>query len=128
MSIEAFTIFHDQFLQEWKKTMETGDTTFVERMAPDYYVAFFTENTKLTYFNRSEAIEGLRDSVENSIGRFTKKFENRVIRMKAADLAIVFYEQVLTENDQEKARLFSIENWKTINGEWLLTREVEERI
>lgn len=127
-SLEAFTAFHDQFLQKWKKTMETGDTTLVERMAPEYYVTFFTENTKPAYFNRTEAIEGLRDSVKNSFSRFTKKFENRVVRMKASDQAIVFYEQVLTADEQEKARLFTIENWKIFNGEWLLTREIEEQI
>lgn len=128
MNNEAFKAFHDQYLQAWKKTMESGNTTAVEKMASDYYVIFFTESRKPTFFDRSEAIEGLRGSVNNSLGRFTKEFENRVIRMKAADHASVFYEQVLMENDQEKARLFTIENWNNIDGEWLLTREVEEKI
>lgn len=128
MDKETFTAFHDQFLQEWKKTMETGNTKAVEKMASDYYVTFFTENRKPAFYDRSEAIEGLRGSVKDSVGRFTKNFENRVIRMKATNQAIVFYEQVLTENDREKARLFTIENWETFDGEWLLTREVEEKI
>ncbi|ASK61014.1 hypothetical protein CFK37_01695 [Virgibacillus phasianinus] len=127
-SLRAFTTFHNRFLQEWKKTMETGDTAFVEKMSPEYYVTFFAENHKPAYFNRADAIEGLRDSVGKSVGRFTKNFENRVIRMKQVDYAIVFYEQILVEGEQEKARLFTIENWKNINDEWLLMREVEEQI
>ena len=100
ISPAEFTTVHDRFLHKWKKTMETGDTTFVERMSPDYYVTFFMENRKPTYFNRSETIKGLRHSFKESVGQFTKNFENRVIRMKATNHVLVFYEQVLIENDQ----------------------------
>ncbi|WP_245732801.1 hypothetical protein [Salinibacillus kushneri] len=41
---------HDKFLLEWNKAMTFGETSSLERMAEDYYVAFFkAENENLSF-------------------------------------------------------------------------------
>jgi hypothetical protein len=37
--IDDFTKMHDEFIIDWAIAMSTGDTTTIERMAADYYVA-----------------------------------------------------------------------------------------
>lgn len=38
--LTEFTSMHDEFLTDWNKVMTSNDTSSVERMAEDYYVAF----------------------------------------------------------------------------------------
>lgn len=40
-SVSEFDIMHDEFISYWNMAMISGDTTKLERMAEDYYVAFF---------------------------------------------------------------------------------------
>ena len=120
---------HDEFIIDWNKAMKTGDTSAaLERMAEDYYVAFFNDShEKPMLFNREEAIAGMRDSVHQLLGA-QKKFNNRVIRLKNPENAAVTYELLIEKDEKVLARLFTIETWKLLNGKWKLVREVEEPI
>ncbi|UOR10969.1 hypothetical protein [Halobacillus amylolyticus] len=119
---------HNQFLIEWSKALENGDTSTIERMSPDYYVTFFSENQLPEYFDGKEAVEGMRASVASARG-FTKAYDNRTIRMRNKDNVVGFYEQVLLNREQEEvSRLFTIENWCKADEQWILVREVEEKI
>ncbi|GEL78453.1 hypothetical protein [Tenuibacillus multivorans] len=126
--LKKFTKMHDGYILDWGKAMSSGDTSSLERMTEDYYVTFFqASNEKPTIFDRQEAISGMQQSVEQLLGA-KKKFINRVIRLKDHENAAVFFEQVIEKDDKVLARLFTIENWQLINGEWMLVREVEEQI
>ncbi|SET54493.1 hypothetical protein SAMN05421676_105246 [Salinibacillus kushneri] len=69
----------------------------------------------------------MKQSVQHYLGA-EKVFKNRVIRLKDDDQAVVFYEQLIKKEGKVLARLFTIENWQSTNGEWLLVRETEEQI
>jgi len=126
--LKEFTNMHDQFIRDWNKAMQTGDTSAVEKMADDYYVAFFKSgNEKPMFFNIDEAIDGMKQSVNHFLGA-SKNFENRVIRLRNQNNAVVFLEQLIIKDEKVLARLFTIENWEIRNGEWKITREIEESI
>ncbi|SOC42634.1 hypothetical protein [Ureibacillus acetophenoni] len=126
--LNEFRMMHDEFIKDWNKAMQSGDTSTVERMADEYYVAFFNgSNEKPLYFTRQEAIEGMKQSVNHFLGA-TKRFENRVIRLRNNENAVVFYEQLIVKNEVVLARLFTIENWSWQNEKWLVVREIEQPI
>ncbi|MRG86772.1 nuclear transport factor 2 family protein [Salinibacillus xinjiangensis] len=127
-SLIEFTSMHDKFIEDWNAAMTSGDTTSLERMAEDYYVAFFKGGSERpVIFKRDEAISGMRQSVKHFLGA-EKKFNNRVIRLRDYENAVVFYEQVIQKDEEVLARLFTIENWQNFDGEWMLVRETEEPI
>lgn len=123
-----FTQMHDEFIIDWNKAMETGNTSALERMAEGYYVTFFNgSNEKPMLFSREDAISGMRESVNQLLGA-QKKFKNRVIRLKDSENAAVFYELIIEKDEKVLARLFTIETWQLTDGKWMLVREVEEPI
>jgi len=126
---KKFTEMHNEYVAEWDHAMKTGDTSALEkRMPPDYYVTFFSgDAAKPETFDRAEAVEGMRQSVQDILGA-EKMFDNRIIQMRNAENAVVFFEQVIKKDEQELSRLFTIENWRYRDGEWELGREVEEHI
>jgi len=123
-----FTKMHDEFINDWNHAMSSGDTSSVERMTEDYYVAFFNSgNEKPVIFTKQEALEGMEQSVRHFSGA-NKRFENRVIRLRDNENAVVFYEQLIAKDADILARLFTIENWRLINAKWMVIREIEEPI
>ncbi|CAG9621531.1 hypothetical protein [Sutcliffiella rhizosphaerae] len=126
--LTEFTKMHDSFMTDWNVAMSSGDTSLLERMTEDYYVAYFTSNQeKPLFFNRQEAVDGMRQSVKQLLGA-KKKFENRVIRLRNNENAVVFYELLIIKNDDVLAKMFTIENWKLVNEEWMIVRETVEAI
>lgn len=126
--LSDFTKMHDDFIADWNTAMSTGDTSSVERMSEDYYVAFFREpRDKPILFNKRDAVDGMKQSVQHFLGA-EKRFENRVIRLRNDQNAVVFYEQLIVKNEEIFARLFTIENWEFINQKWVIVRETEESI
>lgn len=124
----AFTKMHDEFINDWDHAMSSGDTSSVDRMTEDYYVAFFNSDHKQpVIFTKQEAINGMEQSVRHFLGA-RKRFENRVIRLRNNENAVVFYEQLIVKDEKVLARLFTIENWGFINGKWMVIRETEEPI
>ena len=123
-----FTNMHNHFLADWNEAMKTGDTTSLDRMTENYYVAFFKSSTeKPMFFNKEESLSGMSQSVHHFLGA-KKRFENRIIRMRTSVNAVVFYELLIEKNDEILARLFATENWMLIDGNWMITRETEESI
>ncbi len=126
--LHEFTRMHDDFISDWNYAMSSGDTSSVDRMTEDYYVAFFNRgNEKPTIFTKQEALNGMEQSVRHFIGA-NKRFENRVIRLRNEESAVVFYELLILKDEDVLARLFTIENWRIINGKWMIVREIEEPI
>lgn len=126
--LERFTEVHDNFINEWNEAMNSGDTSSLERMTEDYYVAFFRgANEKPMFFNKEESISGMRQSVSQLLGA-KKRFENRIIRLRNDENAVVFYELLIEKENKIIARLFSIENWIFTENKWMIVRETEEAI
>lgn len=126
--LDEFTRMHDEFISDWNHAMSSGDTSSVERMTEDYYVAFFNSGKeKPIIYTKQEAINGMEQSVKHFLGA-NKRFENRVIRLKNNENAVVFYEQLIVKDEKVVARLFTIENWRLINERWMIIREIEEPI
>ena len=126
--LAGFTAVHDQFISDWGSAMQSGDTTMLERMTEDYYVAFFYgASGKPMIFSREEAISGMRESVQELLGA-RKRFDHRLIRMKGEDEAVVFYELVIEQDGKDMTRLFTVEYWIQVDGEWLLSRETNEQV
>lgn len=69
----------------------------------------------------------MKQSVTHFLGA-NKRFENRVIRLKDNENAVVFYEQLIVKKEEVLARLFTIEYWQLSNDKWMIIRETEERI
>jgi len=123
-----FTNMHDEFIADWNEAMKSGDTSSVERMAEDYFVAFFKGvKDRPMFFNRQDSIDGMNQSVRHFLG-CEKRFENRVIRLRNNENAVVFYEQLIVKNGEILARLFTTENWQLVNEQWMIVRETEESI
>ena len=126
--LNEFTKMHDEFISDWNHAMSSGDTSSVDRMTEDYYCAFFNSgNEKPFIFTKQEAINGMEQSVRHFLGS-NKRFENRVIRLRNNEIAVVFYEQLIVKDEEVLARLFTIENWRRINEKWMIVRETEEAI
>ncbi|HET7615900.1 MAG TPA: hypothetical protein VFK27_02995 [Bacillales bacterium] len=125
----GFMEMHDRFLEEWKHAMAGGDTSGLEeKMASGYFVAFFRRgDEKPMFFNRDEAVEGMRQSVVSNKGA-EKHFKNRLYRMRDDRNAVVFYEQIIEKEDETFTRFFTIENWRLYDGGWFLISEVQEWI
>ena len=124
--LTEFTNMHDQFIRDWEQAMLTGNTSAVERMDDAYFAVFLNDGKPVTY-NKEEAIAGMRQSVKELAGA-KKLFRNRIIRLRNDRNGVVFFEQVIERNGEVLARLFTIENWRLYNGNWVLTRETEEPI
>ncbi|MGZ9584451.1 hypothetical protein [Paenibacillus marinisediminis] len=125
---ESFVKWHDTYISNWQHAMLTGDTSGVEVMAPEYYVTFFMHGKdKPMFFSYEEAIEGMKQSVDQLKGA-VKRFDNRIVRLKDDQHAIVYFEQIIEQGDKVLARMFTIENWELRDDKWLLIREVEEHI
>ncbi|MGN1400173.1 MAG: hypothetical protein ACI4XL_01580 [Bacillus sp. (in: firmicutes)] len=126
--LNEFTKMHDEYISDWNEAMISGDTSSLNRMTDEYYVAFFKGiNDKPIMFNKQDALTGMKQSVIHFLGA-NKKFENRVIRLRNNENAVVFFEQLIVKNEDILARLFTIENWKMINEKWMIVRETEEPI
>lgn len=126
--LDEFTKMHDEFIANWNNVLNSGDTSTVEIMTEDYYVAYFrAAQDKPMFYNKQEAIAGMKQSVGHFLGA-KKKFKNRVIRLRNNENAVVFYEQLIEKNDEVLARMFTIENWQLTDSKWMIVREIEEAI
>ncbi|PLR73156.1 hypothetical protein EVU96_14340 [Bacillus infantis] len=105
--LDEFTKMHDEFIRGWSHAMNSGDTSLAEKMADDYYVAFFNGgNEKPVFFTKRAAVDGMRQSIRHFRGA-EKRFENRVIRLRNNENAVVFYEQLIVKDGEVLARLFT---------------------
>ncbi|MCQ6268669.1 hypothetical protein M1K46_24135 [Fictibacillus sp. WQ 8-8] len=90
--LKEFAKMHDEFITDWNEAMTSGDTSSLDRMAEDYYVAFFKGvDEKPIIFNKEDAITGMIQSVMHFPGA-KKKFEDRAIRLRNNENAVVCYE------------------------------------
>ena len=123
-----FELMHDSFLEDWNQAMSSGETSNLDRMTEEYYVTFFRSSAdRPAFFNKQEALDGLNQSVMHFRG-CQKRFENRLIRFRSNDNAVVFYEQLIVKNEEVLARLFTTENWQLIQQKWMIVRETEEAV
>lgn len=124
-----FKAVHNAYIHSWEQAMQTGITTEVERVYSDKYYDVFLSGAQDDFIRegRKSAMEGLRSSVATLQGA-SKRFENRIIRVRKNGTVVVFYEQVVQRNEGKLARLFVIEDWAHYQNGWRIVREVTESI
>lgn len=124
--LTLFTEMHDRYIQDWNTAMATGDTSALERMSEDYYVAFFNGvKDKPILFNKQDAVTGMQQSVNELLGA-KKRFNHRIIRLNDASHAVVFFELCIEKDEQVLASMFTIEKWECIDGRWWIASEIEQ--
>jgi hypothetical protein len=127
MTADEFCLTHDVFVSHWGRAMESGVTLEVENFyGSTYFVTFLAEPGKEpSVEDRVSAMEGMRQSVLSLRGA-TKRFENRITRVRDSNSIVVFYEQVIERDGTERARLLTIEDWQRLSGGWKIVRETVE--
>ncbi|MFB4212358.1 hypothetical protein ACE1TH_10670 [Shouchella sp. JSM 1781072] len=119
---------HNQFILDWHDAMQTGNTSKLERMTDSYFVTFFYEpSEKPLFFTKEEALIGMQQSV-NELRGAKKRFNNRLIRMKNDNEAVVFYELIVEKNGEQISRLFTVENWSRDHDKWFLANEIQQQL
>lgn len=125
--LDEFTRHFGKGLSQWEQAMTTGNTRPIEEEMPANITCYFGRAGQdlMDVIDRDGIVSGMRQSVA-ALGGCRKRFKNRVIRMRSADEAVVFFEQVVERDNQVLARLFTIETYRQISGRWQCIREVVE--
>lgn len=125
--LDEFTLHFEKGLSQWEEAMTTGNTGPIEEEMPANITCYFGRAGQdyMDAIDRDGIISGMRDSVAALVG-CRKRFENRVIRMRNADEAVVVFEQVVERENQVLARLFTIEPYRRVSGRWQCVREIVE--
>lgn len=125
--LQEFVAALDQAEAKWDHAMATGDTAAIEADMPEGIVCYFAARgmQEAQFNDRASIIAGMRQSIGKG-GAARKRFENRIIRMRSEDEAVVFFEQIVGKEDQVYARLFTIETWRLMDGQWRCVREIVE--
>lgn len=127
--LEAFIQHFEDGLARWEHAMQTGDTSQIEAGMGERITCYFgmAGQEQMEVIDRAGIIAGMRDSV-TALQGCQKRFENRLVRMRSADEAVVFYEQIVERQGEVLARLFTIETYRCISGQWRCIREVTEHV
>lgn len=128
-ALAEFTREIEEGLSRWQDAMATGDTRPIEQdMAPNITCYFGRAGLdSVDVISRDGIVNGMRQSVAALRG-CTKRFENRLIRMRSSDEAVVFFEQVVERESEVLARLFTIETYRRVSGRWRCLREIVEHV
>lgn len=125
--LDEFTLQFEKGLSQWEEAMTTGNTRPIEEEMPANIICYFgrTGQDLMDVIDRDGIVSGMRQSVAALRG-CRKHFENRVIRMRTAYEAVIFFEQVVERENRVLARLFTIETYRRVSGRWQCVREIVE--
>lgn len=125
--LSEFTAVHDRINQVLEQATPASDLAPVADACDATYHGTFCGPgmDEPQPFGREEALEGTRKAIQSGN---TTHIENRTIRMRSASEAVVFFERVFSKNGQPVARLFTVENWRQVDGAWKLMRETVEQV
>lgn len=127
--LKEFTSFHDRLTAQWENADATTDTAPMEAACHATYHGTFggPGMDEVAPFNRADGLEGFRNAIK--AGNHAR-IENRTIRMRSSTEAVVFFERIFhkVKGGEPVARLFTVEYWRLIDGEWKLMRETVEQV
>lgn len=125
--LRDFTAFYDNLEQFLANATPAMDLSPLEERLPANYQKTFcvTGMDEPAICTRETAMAGLRQMIEagNKV-----RIENRTIRMRTSTEAVVFLERVLEKGGQPLARVFHVETWRLVDGEWMMIRETMEQV
>lgn len=118
--------FHDRYIEAWNEATAARDSGPVERMLyPNYHGWFANSSESAAPFTAAEAIQAFRQYVDSLRGS-TVHAENRTIRYRGTNEAVVSYELSYRTNGEVHARALLMECWKQEAGQWRLLRDFTE--
>jgi hypothetical protein len=127
--IDPFLAVHNAYMVAWNRAVQHGDTIALEdRLAADYQEVMCDDRTvHVRLRNRREAVEGLRELIQYSVGAVHVGY-GRVVRKRGVDEMVVSYERGIHSRGMPFARFITLQTWRRRNGVWLLVRELVEAV
>lgn len=121
---DEFIALHDRYLDAWDHACRSGEHTEVAAFAHDRFRSITSADGSGTpaIQEREEAARGLKLLVRAMHGA-THRAQNRVIRLRSAEEAVVFYERVFGKDDKVLSRFLVTQIWCGTVGGWRLLRE-----
>jgi hypothetical protein len=125
--LQEFTAMHDQVNQMWTAARSAADLEPLEAFCDESYHGTYggPGMDKVQPFERKDGLEGVRQAIASGN---TTRMENRTIRLRSATEAVVFFERIFEQGGRDVARLFTVENWRLVDGTWKLMRETVEQV
>ncbi len=126
-ALKTFTAFHDRVLEAMKEAERLKDLGVVAHFEhPEYHGTYAGPGqAKPITWTRSESAEVMQRSLN---GGNIQRIENRIVRMRSATEAVVFFERLFERDGKVNSRLFTMEFWNLVEGEWKLMRETVEQV
>lgn len=118
--------FHDRYIDAWNQATAMGDIGPVERMlSPTYHGWFANSSASADAFTSADATKAFGQVVDVLEGA-TVHVENRTIRYRGEDEAVVSYELSYRTNGEFRSRALMMECWKRDARQWRLLRDFTE--
>lgn len=119
-------VFHDRYIQAWNRATAAGDSEPVEQMLSGTYHGWFANSSaSAEAFTSADATSAFAQVAEALQGS-TVHAENRTIRYRGDDEAVVCYELSYRMNGETSSRALLMECWKLGSGQWRLHRDFTE--
>lgn len=96
-----------------------------EYLADRYHGWYAPDSVEEVPYNRSEAIAGMRASVDALRGARVRT-PNRVVALRGENEAVAGYEKVIERDGTTVASAVIVEAWRHDGERWLLERELTE--
>ncbi len=123
----SFADAHADYLRQWEQALATGDTSGVERfMAPGYHGWFCPSAVESSGYDRADAVDGMRRSVERLAG-CGLRIAARSTSRRGEDEAVTTYEKRILRDGELVSSALVVESWRRDPGHgWLVHRELTE--
>ena len=118
---------HRDYLRQWQLALATGDSNGVEAfMAPGYHGWFCPSATESFSYDRADAVEGMRQSIERLTGCALEHAVRSTSR-RGDDEAVATYEKRIVRDGTLVSSALVVETWRRDAGRgWLVHRELTE--
>jgi hypothetical protein len=125
----TFISFHDKCLADWDKAIRIGEIGELSEYPSNEYQGFFGYKgiTDLTPTLKEEAISGLKQLL-NYVAGSEHIAQNRVIKMRNENEAVVSYERIITKEHSIDMSFLVIQVWHFKDRRWEIVREIAENI
>lgn len=126
-ALERILMLHDQCLAEWDHATRTGDVSGIARFAGEAFngTSAYAGTDRAQPFDRAEGIAGLGQLLSTLKGT-AHRAENRVVRLRNDEEAVVFYERIFERDSRVVLRFMVLQTWRLTGAKWCVVREAAE--
>ena len=123
----SFDDAHADYLRQWELALATGDTSGVEGfMAPGYHGWFCPSAVESFGYDRADAVDGMRQSVDRLAG-CGLEIAARSTSRRGDSEAVATYEKRILRDGELVAAALVVEAWRHDPEQgWLVHRELTE--